>query len=84
MDTLDADVNPLYSKKTKTYAARDIVQFVPFRDLKNDPNALARAVLAEIPKQLTDYFLARGLRPNPKRVEDKQAQLIQGMMKNQL
>ena len=26
--TLDADINPLYSEKTKTYQARDIVQFV--------------------------------------------------------
>lgn len=50
MEALDADVNPLFSKTARKYSARDIVQFVPFRNLKNDPHALAREVLAEIPK----------------------------------
>ena len=50
MEELDADTNPLYSRKWKKYAERDIVQFVPFRDLKNDPYRLAKEVLAEVPK----------------------------------
>jgi len=36
MDVLDADTNPLYSNKYKKYMARDIVQFVPFREFQND------------------------------------------------
>ena len=54
--TLDGDVEPLYSRKWKRYTARDIVQFVPFRDLKNDPTRLAREILAEVPYQMTSYF----------------------------
>jgi len=33
MEELDADNNPLYSSKLRKYSSRDIVQFVPFRDL---------------------------------------------------
>jgi len=50
METLDAETNPLYSNKFKRYASRDIVQFVPFRELRNDPYRLAKEVLAEVPK----------------------------------
>ena len=58
MEHLDADTSPLFSKKWQKYAARDIVQFVPFRELKNDPYRLAKEVLAEVPKQMTDYFMS--------------------------
>jgi len=61
MEQLDGDECPLYSKDLKQYVARDIVQFVPFRDIKNDPVLLARKVLEEVPKQLTDYFQGRGI-----------------------
>lgn len=36
MDILDADDEPLYSKKYKKYMASDIVQFVPFKEFKHD------------------------------------------------
>lgn len=36
MELLDADNNPLKNYAGK-YSARDIVQFVPFREFKNDP-----------------------------------------------
>jgi len=42
MDVLDADDEPLYSKKYKKYMASDIVQFVPFSEFKNDPRMLAK------------------------------------------
>ena len=73
MEELDADNNPLYSSKLGKYSSRDIVQFVPFRDLQNDPYRLAKAVLAEVPRQMTSYFQARGMQPNPKRFADRQA-----------
>lgn len=45
-------------------AQRDIVQFVPYRKFKNvSPTALAKEVLAEVPKQLTDFFRARNILP---------------------
>jgi len=76
MVELDADNNPLYSHTLKKYSSRDIVQFVPFRDLKNDPYRLAKEVLAEVPRQMVSYFQARGMQPNPKRFADRQALFI--------
>lgn len=49
MEALDGDVEPLYSKTLRKYRGRDIVQFVPFRDLRGDPIRLAKEVLGEIP-----------------------------------
>jgi hypothetical protein len=43
MEELDADDTPLMDKGRK--AARDLVQFVPFRNFKNDPAKLAEHVL---------------------------------------
>jgi hypothetical protein len=45
MDVLDADEDPLYSQKFKRYMSRDIVQFVPFHEFKNDTYKLAKEVL---------------------------------------
>jgi len=56
MDTLDADDDPLYSKKYKKYMSRDIVQFVPFQEFKGDAYKLARETLTEIPGQVIEYF----------------------------
>ena len=57
MEELDGDVEPLYSSFLRKFRDRDIVQFVSFRELKSDPTRLTKAVLAELPKQLTDYFI---------------------------
>lgn len=48
MDTLDGDAGLVNSKGQK--AARDLVQFVPFRNFNGNQAALAKAVLAEIPE----------------------------------
>lgn len=62
MDELDADEGRLRSGRH--YAERDIVQFVPFREFKSQsPAVLAKHVLAEIPKQVQEYFNKRGLAP---------------------
>ncbi|XP_057303444.1 copine-3-like [Hydractinia symbiolongicarpus] len=46
-------------------ALRDIVQFVPFRDFRQvPPTELAKAVLAEVPKQVTDFYRIKGIQPN--------------------
>ena len=50
MEKLDGDVNPLFSRNLNKYVARDIVQFVPFSEVKRDPYLLAKRVLEEVPK----------------------------------
>jgi vacuolar-type H+-ATPase subunit F/Vma7 len=45
MEVLDADNEPLYSQTYKKQMERDIVQFVPFRDYKNNPIQLAKETL---------------------------------------
>ena len=45
MEVLDADENPLYSKRLNKKMERDIVQFVPFRQYRHDPYKLAKETL---------------------------------------
>lgn len=47
----------------KKYVERDIVQFIKFKDIKNDPKVLAKKVMTELPKKLTDYFYMKGIKP---------------------
>lgn len=67
MDDLDADDCRL-SSNGRT-ADRDIVQFVPLNSFLTGQHVrsqadLAKAVLAEIPDQMTSYFLSKGYKPN--------------------
>ncbi|XP_073930749.1 RNA-binding protein 12 isoform X5 [Castor canadensis] len=63
MEQLDADGGPLRTRSGEV-AARDIVQFVPYRQFQNAPReALAQTVLAEVPTQLVSYFKAQGWAP---------------------
>mmetsp|Transcript_24904 Transcript_24904/g.24575 ORF Transcript_24904/g.24575 Transcript_24904/m.24575 type:complete len:336 (-) Transcript_24904:29-1036(-) len=55
MEILDSDTGLLRDREGRQ-AARDIVQFVPFRKFGGNPYLLAQEVLAEIPKQITDYM----------------------------
>jgi hypothetical protein len=55
MEKLDGD-NGLYNSKGKK-AARDIVQFVPFREVGMNPDLLAKELLAEVPEQVTSYMV---------------------------
>lgn len=65
MTRLDGDVQPVVSLRGVP-AARDIVQFVAFRDFNPaDLAALAAAVLAEIPDQVVQYFFSRRIYPQP-------------------
>lgn len=65
MDILDADEEPLIDSKGKKME-RDIVQFVPYRNVGNSPTALAREVLDEIPREIVNFYSKRGIVPNPK------------------
>ncbi|NXX48062.1 CPNE1 protein, partial [Tricholaema leucomelas] len=63
MEFLDGD-NGVLKSLTGEPAARDIVQFVPFRQFKNAPReALSQVVLAEVPKQLVSYYKWQGWPP---------------------
>ncbi|XP_039186960.1 copine-7 [Crotalus tigris] len=63
MQILDGDDGILRSPKGEP-VMRDIVQFVPFREFKNaSPTALAKCVLAEVPKQVVDYYSSKALPP---------------------
>lgn len=65
MDVLDSDDTRLYSKRFSKYMDADIVQFVPFRQFRNNPVQLARETLDEVPRQLLDYFKKRDITPMP-------------------
>lgn len=82
MEALDGDITPLYSKNLDKYRNRDIVQFVPFNKFSGDKNALAKEVLAELPRQLTDYFIQNGIKPNPKLFNDRQAIIQRNQLRN--
>ncbi|NXP35028.1 CPNE2 protein, partial [Leiothrix lutea] len=63
MEFLDGDSRVLHSY-TGEEAVRDIVQFVPFRNFRNVPKeTLAKAVLAELPQQVVQYFKQQNLPP---------------------
>ena len=63
MDVLDADDNPLVNRRG-VQAARDLVQFVPFLKYESDPEKLANEVLAEIPRQIIEYYEQNNLDPS--------------------
>ena len=62
MKILDGDDVPLTSSKGLV-RARDLVQFVPFSKYENDEKKLAMEVLAEIPRQLVEYYKFKNLDP---------------------
>ncbi|XP_058702255.1 copine-7 isoform X4 [Poecile atricapillus] len=63
MQILDGDDGVLRSPKGEP-VLRDIVQFVPFREFKNaSPTALAKCVLAEVPKQVVEYYSYKAFPP---------------------
>ncbi|XP_068604036.1 copine-3-like [Brachionichthys hirsutus] len=62
MEFLDSD-DTLLQSPGGDVAARDIVQFVPFRDFRGNSVALAQSVLAELPDQVASFFNSYKLRP---------------------
>lgn len=76
MNILDADDEPL--KANGVTMARDIVQFVPFREFQQQGafgnEALAEAVLAEVPEQFVSYMTQNRVQPRaPPRADTMQA-----------
>ena len=64
MDVLDADDDPLIDSRGRKML-RDIVQFVPFKQFGNSPYALTKEILAEIPREIINFFKMKGIIPNP-------------------
>ncbi|KAJ6253473.1 copine [Anaeramoeba flamelloides] len=82
MDVLDADEVPLKSSKGQVMK-RDIVNFIPYNEYINKSQSLfAKAVLEEIPLQVTSYFKMKGIVPN-QRQQVQQQQLQQQQLQQQ-
>lgn len=64
----DADDIPLRHTDGRVMK-RDIIQFVKFDEYKHDNQALAQAVLSEVPYQIVCYMEAKGIKPNTPGVE---------------
>ncbi|KAL0464035.1 UNVERIFIED_CONTAM: protein BONZAI 1 [Sesamum latifolium] len=65
MEILDADKGDRLESSTGRVASRDIVQFVPFRDVQSGEVSVVQSLLAELPSQFLTYMRARGIGPNP-------------------
>lgn len=63
MVLLDGDDGVLKNSKGQP-VSRDVVQFVPLRKFSGNVVKLAAETLREIPNQLTQYFLKRGIGPS--------------------
>ncbi|KAL4361163.1 hypothetical protein GQ457_04G035910 [Hibiscus cannabinus] len=64
MEILDADKGERLESSTGRVASRDIVQFVPFRDVQNEGTSVVQSLLAELPTQFLTYMRSRDIKPN--------------------
>ncbi|CDW86667.1 copine-4 [Stylonychia lemnae] len=62
LQALDADDKALVDINGKKQW-RDVCQFVPFSNFKNDIQNLTRQILAEVPRQIKDFFEKKGIVP---------------------
>ncbi|KNA15153.1 hypothetical protein SOVF_100790, partial [Spinacia oleracea] len=63
MEFLDGDKGERLESTTGRVASRDIVQFVPFRDIQGEEVSVAQTLLAELPTQFLSYMRTRGIEP---------------------
>ncbi|XP_076939754.1 protein BONZAI 1-like [Bidens hawaiensis] len=66
MEMLDADKGEKLHNSTGRVASRDIVQFVPFRDVQGTDISVVQSLLAELPSQFLTYMRKNGIEPKPK------------------
>ncbi|KAJ7945613.1 Protein BONZAI like [Quillaja saponaria] len=64
MEILDADKGERLESSTGRVASRDIVQFVPFRDVQSGEVSVVQALVAELPTQFLTYMRSRNIQPN--------------------
>ncbi|XP_030960619.1 protein BONZAI 3-like isoform X1 [Quercus lobata] len=65
MEVLDADNGRRLESSTGRVATRDIVQFVPMRDVHSGQISVAQALLEELPGQFLTYMRSRDIKPSP-------------------
>uniref|UniRef100_A0A7C9DPK1 C2 domain-containing protein n=1 Tax=Opuntia streptacantha TaxID=393608 RepID=A0A7C9DPK1_OPUST len=63
MEFLDADKGERLESTSGRVTTRDIVQFVPFRDVHGGEVSVAQTLLAELPTQFMTYMRSRGIEP---------------------
>jgi hypothetical protein len=64
MEILDADKGDRLESSSGRVASRDIVQFVPLRDVQNGEISVVQALLAELPTQFLTYMRSRDIKPS--------------------
>ncbi|KAK4598092.1 hypothetical protein RGQ29_015549 [Quercus rubra] len=65
MEVLDADNGRRLESSTGRVATRDIVQFVPMRDVHSGQISVVQALLEELPGQFLTYMWSRDIKPSP-------------------
>ncbi|KAL5566184.1 hypothetical protein UlMin_029348 [Ulmus minor] len=63
MEILDADNGLRLESSTGRVATRDIVQFVPMREVQSGQKSVAEALLEELPAQFLSYMRSRDIKP---------------------
>ncbi|GJZ71739.1 BONZAI 1-like protein [Tanacetum coccineum] len=66
MEILDADKGEKLQSSTGRVASRDIVQFVPFREVQGVEASVVQSLLAELPTQFLAYMRNNGIQPKEK------------------
>ncbi|KAH7846485.1 hypothetical protein Vadar_014529 [Vaccinium darrowii] len=64
MEVLDADNGRRLESSTGRVATRDIVQFVPMREVHGGQMTVVQGLLEELPGQFLTYMRSRGIKPN--------------------
>nr|XP_023884584.1 protein BONZAI 3-like isoform X1 [Quercus suber]XP_023884585.1 protein BONZAI 3-like isoform X2 [Quercus suber] len=65
MEVLDADDGRRLESSTCRVATRDIVQFVPMREVHSGQISVVQALLEELPGQFLTYMRGRDIKPRP-------------------
>lgn len=63
MEILDADTGRRLESSTGRIATRDIVQFVPMREIQGEQKSMVEALLEELPGQFLSYMRSRDIKP---------------------
>ncbi|KAJ1417080.1 von Willebrand factor, type A [Sesbania bispinosa] len=67
MEVLDADNGRRLESSTGRVATRDIVQFVPMREVQSGQISVVQALLEELPEQFLTFMRSRDIKPLPTR-----------------
>ncbi|KAA8545038.1 hypothetical protein F0562_019863 [Nyssa sinensis] len=74
MEILDADNGHRLESSTGRVATRDIVQFVPMREVLGGQTSIVQALLEELPDQFLAYTRSRDIKPHSVNIAQTSAQ----------